>query len=232
MHALISIHDVAPHTLDNVEAIIRLMPPACRRHLVLLVIPGYPWSTCQIARLRMWQSGGHTLAGHGWRHKAEKINGLYHRIHARVLSRRAAEHLALSRAELRDLLQRNYQWFIEHDLRAPDLYVPPAWAMGALTRQDLAASPFRFFEVTSGLYDTRTGQSRRLPLAGFEADTPWRRSSLRVWNAINVSRASAQRPVRLGLHPHDLELLLSRSVHQYLQRVTQGHDYRSLFNPG
>ncbi len=231
MHALLSIHDVAPHTLDRVEAIIRLLSPACRRHLVLLVIPGYPWNACQIAQLRAWQSQGFTLAGHGWRHKAEKITGLYHRMHAWVLSRNAAEHLALSRSELRDLLQRNYRWFIEHDLQAPDLYVPPAWAMGALTNRDLAASPFRFFEVTSGLYDAKTGQSRRLPLAGFEADTRWRRDSLRIWNAINASQASAQRPVRLGLHPHDLELLLSQSVHQYLRRVTQGHDYQSLFKP-
>lgn len=230
MWALVSIHDVAPHTLDKVDTIIRLLPQVCRQHLVLLVIPGFAWEPSQLGRLRAWERQGIRLAGHGWRHKAERINGAYHWLHARLISRDAAEHLALSRDQLRELLQRNFQWFIDNDLQTPDLYVPPAWAMGALTQQDLADSPFRFFEVTKGLYDAEHRQSRRLPLAGFEADTNWRRTSLRLWNAINAGLAGPQRPLRLGLHPHDLELLLSRSARQYMQRVTQGCDYASLFD--
>lgn len=231
MHALISIHDVAPETLDRVQLILDQLPAVCRRNLTLLVIPGKAWSQQDLIRLRHWQEQGYALAGHGWSHRAERISSVYHRLHAWLISRDAAEHLALSRDQIVTLLHRNHEWFVSHGFSPPDFYVPPAWAMGAVTRADLAASPFRYFETGHGLYDARTSSSAWLPLAGFEADTRFRRHALTWWNRLNAFTGSDSHPLRIGIHPFDLELLLGDSMHSYLARVSITRHYRDVL-PG
>lgn len=220
-----------PDTLDRVEALLSMVPEPARPGTVLLVVPGRDWRVADVDRLHRWQAQGLELAGHGWQHRAPVIRGWYHWCHALVISRRAAEHLSQPREALQSLLARNYQWFIGHRLAPPSLYVPPAWALGALTRQDLAASPFDYVETTSGLRHTRTGIDRRLPLVGFEADTRWRAWLLRAWNLGNRRRAGEYRPLRIALHPGDADLYLARDLRRTLQGLTHCADYRSLFPP-
>ncbi|WP_341936766.1 polysaccharide deacetylase family protein [Marinimicrobium sp. C2-29] len=233
MRALVSIHDVMPETLGRVADLIQRIPPAARAGLVLLVVPGRDWQPRDIEQLALWQQQGLELAGHGWHHRAGRIAGLYHRWHARFISRQAAEHLSLSRRALRQLLVDNHAWFEHHRLTPPELYVPPAWALGPLHRQDLAASPFRYFETTSGLYQV-TGAAKvvrwHLPLLGFEADTAGRQCGLRLWNRANRALASERRPLRLALHPYDGELLLARDLSRALAELTECLDYRTLFD--
>ncbi len=230
MHALISIHDVAPETLDRVQALIDCLPQVCRPNLTLLVIPGKPWRPAEIARLRHWQGQGYTLAGHGWHHQIERIGNLYHQMHAWLISRNAAEHLCLSRAEIIALLQRNHAWFASQGLSSPDLYVPPAWAMGNVRRSDLAASPYRYFESGGGYFDANELKTVWLPLAGFEADTRFRSNALMAWNRLNALLGSDRHPLRIGLHPYDLELLLHEAVPGYLGKVTIARHYRDVFD--
>ncbi len=229
MQALLSIHDVMPETLDRVEALLAMVPEPARRGTLLLVVPGRDWSPGDLARLARWQSRGLELAGHGWFHRAEQIQGWYHRCHARLISRQAAEHLSQPRTSLKALLTRNHQWFIAHRLAPPSLYVPPAWALGALTSQDLAESPFAYVETTSGLYHAASRSRRRLPLVGFEADTRLRALGLRAWNRWNRTLASDQRPLRIALHPYDAELHLARDLRQTLNSLTLCVNYRTLF---
>jgi predicted deacetylase len=228
MQALLTLHDVMPHTLPWVRALITRLPAAALPRLALLVVPGLPWEPEQLAQLRQWQRMGLTLAGHGWQHRCRRIATVYHHLHSRFVSRQAAEHLSCSREELLDLVRDCHQWFPSQGLGEPDYYVPPAWALGALTRADLSALPFRYYEDTSGIYDSATGRYARLPLAGFEADKPWRRHSLLLWNALNSRLCCAQRPLRISIHPYDAELLLAQELWQMLERVTLWRDYRAL----
>lgn len=219
MLAIVSIHDVMPATLDRVGAIVDRLPPACMEHLVLLVVPGLDWSDAQIAQLREWQSRGIQLAGHGWTHKAREVRGLIHRLHSLFISRTAAEHLSLSAADIETLMNRNHAWFGKHGLAAPDLYVPPAWALGAIDDAGLARTPFRYIETTSGLVDVRSGRKRWLPLVGFEADTRVRQWLLTVSNTINVWLTSRARPLRISIHPFDDEYRLAAAMDRLLRRV-------------
>lgn len=228
MHALVSIHDVAPHTFDKVKAIIETLPAPCRENLIILVIPGLDWQPAQLDQLREWQQSGIQIAGHGWQHRCKHIKGLKHRLHSLFISRDVAEHLALSSKELEDLLQLNYQWFIEHDFLAPNYYVPPAWAMGPLSKSQLKASHFRFFESTHGIYDSEQQRFYRLPLVGFEADHGLRKFVLRLWNWINEWRASAKQPLRISIHPHDPEYLLADALNILLKKVTVNRSLNSL----
>lgn len=229
MHALISIHDVMPETLENVSGIIERLPDACRPHLVLLVVPGRNWQPFQIEQLREWQQQGYILAGHGWHHEVKEIRSLYHRLHAALISRRAAEHLSQPADQLRSLLSRNYAWFIGHKLQAPDFYVPPAWAMGALNLDDLALSPFRYFETLQGIMDSASGKRLFLPLAGFESDNRFRCAFLQPWNSLQRILSSSRRPLRIGIHPHDFEYGLSGQLERFLRQTTHSLHYSELF---
>jgi Polysaccharide deacetylase. len=211
MRALVSIHDLMPETMDRVERILlwlqRRQVPPC----TLLVVPGKDWTPQQIKRLQSLAATGHTLAAHGWHHHTQPRK-LYHRLHALFISRNVAEHLDLDSKGVLELLQRSHGWFAKNDLPEPDFYVPPAWALGPISKEDLAACPFTRIETTRGiLFPVKDGSHRRvkLPLTGFEADTKLRAAFLRRWNQYETKRAQkTDTPLRISIHPDDLDLML------------------------
>lgn len=228
MHAIVSIHDVMPHHLDRVQELLARMSHLEPRHITLLVVPGLDWTDARLDRLKTFADSGYRLAGHGWFHEARIIRTPYHYLHSLFISRRAAEHLSLDSNEIKALITHCYQWFADRKLPMPDLYVPPAWAMGNISKAELCTTPFRYFETTAGLLDSATGRQTRLPLTGFEADTRFRALFLTCWNGINHRLGSPQRPVRLSIHPDDLYLLLGKSLARYLERVTFAVPYASV----
>ncbi|WP_242464218.1 DUF2334 domain-containing protein [Thiococcus pfennigii] len=217
--ALVSVHDLMPETLPAVLEILAFLerhgcPPA-----TLLVVPGGAWSPEQLATLKALARAGHPLAGHGWHHRIARLGGAAHWLHSRLISRNVAEHLALDEDGIVDLIGRCFDWFADQGFAAPTLYVPPAWAMGRIARARLAALPFRYYEVLSGVYDTDEGRLRRLPLLGYEADTGLRAAFLRFSNG--ASRALAgRRPIRIAIHPFDLGLRLADDLARDLHRYT------------
>ena len=195
------------------------LPPA-----TLLVSPGSDWNVPSLSDLRELQDRGHELAAHGWQHTFTDFGGIYHRLHSLVLSRNAAEHLALSRQQTVALMRSSYAWFDSHELRPPGLYVPPAWAMGNVTRSDLHALPYRFYETLSGIYDSETQVFHRLPLAGYEADNVVRGLCLKFFNFIN--RGIAFRTglaLRVAIHPHDLHFRLAQDLERLLRGGLECH---------
>ncbi len=215
----LSIHDVMPETLDKVLAIIERLESKKLCPIYLLVVPGCDWSDAQLQSLHELTKRGHILAGHGWKHQVEDIRDIKHRIHSRFISRNVAEHLALDAGGITDLIRRNHAWFAEHDFDPPELYVPPAWAMGAIPRATLRTLPFRYYEYLSGIYDAKHDQLRRLPVIGYEADIATRGFLLRLSNIFNLTMQRTQRlPLRLAIHPHDFDILLTNDLHSFLSR--------------
>ncbi len=213
MNLLFSIHDVMPVTFERVCRIFDKLSTAGQLPVTLLVVPGLDWQPQQLDTLRSLVDRGAELAGHGWCHRAKSIRGLRHRIHSTLISRDVAEHLALDRAGCVSLMQECFDWFAEHELPSPDLYVPPAWAMGDARHSDLDALPYERFETTFGVYVSRQG-FLRLPMIGFEADTGFRAVACRVWNRMNKGWAERADALRIGIHPNDFELLLGDDVRQ------------------
>lgn len=230
MHATVSIHDVMPHTLKGVHDLAALIPELQKPKVLLLVVPGLEWPAKEFDELRQLCGSGFSLAGHGWQHRTPYIRGPYHRLHSLLVSRNVAEHLSYSRDELNDLLRQNYEWFAQNSLPAPKTYVPPAWAMGKLTREDLKALPFHYYEDTQGLYDSLTDDYRRLPLSGFEADTRLRECFLRPWNAFNRWLASPSKPLRISLHPYDLEYRVEKQLRKFIESIEHWHSVSDLFD--
>lgn len=226
MRALVSIHDVFPATLGRVERIVEDLLAREHRRIMLLVVPGHHWDAPGIRRLAAWQEAGIELAAHGWSHRVDCVRGPYHRLHAALISRDAAEHLALDADGIAALMQRSHDWFVARGLDAPATYVPPAWALGAIDRDRLRQLPYRQIEVARGLLSTASQRLRPLPLAGFEADTVARATFLRGWNRIQVRLARlSDRPLRIGIHPHDPELRLASDLYRLLDQPMRSESY-------
>jgi predicted deacetylase len=226
---LSSIHDVMPETLDRVEAIFSRLSGQGMGPVTLLVVPGRSWQSSDLDRLRGLVERGAELAGHGWVHEVESIRGVKHRLHSALISKRVAEHLALDAGGCIDLMQRCHAWFSQHGLPEPALYVPPAWAMGPVRRSALEDLPFERFETIAGVYDARRREFRRLPLLGFEVEAGWQRVLVGRWNAVNLAWGRrADRPIRLGVHPNDLSLLLSDQLERLIAGGGAGLSYRAI----
>jgi predicted deacetylase len=226
---LVSIHDVMPETLVAVLDLFERLERHGLLPVTLLVVPGRAWREDDIERLRALLDRGAELAGHGWVHEVDRVCGLRHRLHSQLISKNVAEHLALSPEGRIDLMQRCHRWFVDQGLPAPDLYVPPAWAMGPLPRSELQSLPFKQFETLAGVYTTRQRRFHRLPLLGFEVETAWQRWFVGSSNAINAWIGQRfDRPLRLGIHPQDLTLPLSGQLEQLISRGGEALSYRCL----
>lgn len=223
MKSLVSIHDVSPRTLPDVIRVVELMDSLRLAPAPLLLCAGSPWQSRDLATVRQLAEKGHPLVAHGWTHEARAIRGMRHRLHALLLSRNVAEHLSLSDCEINELLQRCSEWFEARSLPAPAMYVPPAWALGPVTKEQLQQSPFRWFETLSGIYDSQVDRFQWLPLLGFQADTRARKLVLRVLNGANVSLARwSGRAVRVAIHPEDQRLLMGGELARLLGRLAEG----------
>ncbi|MEA1051036.1 polysaccharide deacetylase family protein [Lamprobacter modestohalophilus] len=228
--ALISVHDLMPETMPAVHQTLKQLEQHRLTPVTLLVVPGRNWSRSGIETLRSLERDGYRLAGHGWHHQAERIGGLYHRLHSLFLSRRVAEHLALDEAGIIALINRCHAWFSEQGLTPPTLYVPPAWAMGSISIPRLREScPFSLYERFDAVIDCAAERTHPLPLSGYEADNALRAPVLRLWNRWNWRNAQRQGlPIRIGIHPRDLELKLADALKRDLSRSIRPVDYDSL----
>ncbi|MEO1617015.1 MAG: polysaccharide deacetylase family protein [Planctomycetota bacterium] len=229
MITLVSIHDVMPSTMNEVDELLTL----CERNQVapvtLLVVPGLSWSSSELNRLWSWESRGVEFAGHGWFHRCQKIEGIRHRFHSALLSRNVAEHLELTSIEIEQLLTRCADWFVSHGHDVPQLYVPPAWAMGDISPQQVAATPFQRYETLRGVWDAQSSRSIALPLVGFEADTMFRQRGLEAWNRSNMLAARmSKRPLRISIHPQDHRLRLARSLETLLSKTMHPISYSAV----
>lgn len=209
---LVSVHDLLPATMPAVRETVALLDEHEVAPLTLLVCPGFDWPAEDLEWLRARQRRGDRLAGHGWRHAAGPPRGIYDRLHRAVFSRGVAEHLALDADGIAAMIADNHAWFAAHGLASPELYVPPAWAMGGITRKRLRRLPFRLYETLSGIYDARADEFHRVPLVGFEADTALRALSLRASNRFNRALAGWIGRLRVSIHPDDLRLRLAREL--------------------
>lgn len=228
IRALVSVHDAMPETLTQVQTALDQMVGIGDGPVTLLVVPGRDWDRTGIERLHAWQDQGHRLAGHGWSHGVERFGGLGHRLHGLLISRRAAEHLALDRNAIPPLVARCHAWFPSQGLAPPSLYVPPARALGDLPRSALAALPFSRYEVLTGVILSDGATLKPLPLLGYEADTGPRAAILRLSNRLNRRLARIRGWVRIAIHPYDPGLRLAGDLRRDLGSYPRRVDYGAL----
>lgn len=220
--AVVSIHDVAGTNIDRIGAILDRLSGIGIDAVTLLVIPDSGWDHRGLARLREWRRQGIGIAAHGWRHRCRGPKGWTHKLHSAVISGEAAEHLSMEPAAIAPMIRRSHDWFVQNGLAPIPLYVPPAWAMGPLSRAALGGLPFLWYETLTGILDASTGRRRFFPLVGFEAAGPFSVAGLTAFNGMNRAvQGISGRPLRIAIHPNDLSLDMGRPLMACL-----GGDYR------
>lgn len=215
-----SIHDVAPDTIGLARQILSDLARSNIKSVTLLVIPdARSWTAQSLAVLKSLEDEGYVLAAHGWTHNNKPPRSIYHKVYSALFSRNAAEHLDKNSAEILEIMRRSRGWFEASGLCSPSLYVPPAWALGAVSLEMAAATGFAFVETLTGIYETSTHTFHRLPLVGFQAFTTFQAVVLRVSNTINEAIADATGvPLRVAVHPYDLSLLSSGELEAMVER--------------
>ena len=228
MNCNISIHDVHPNNLHKIIEIINLLFEKYNiRKITLLVIPGLNWNNKQIKILKTLQEKkGIELAAHGWYHKSKPINTIYHYIHSKLISADSAEHLSRSKPSIIKLLNDSHLWFINQGLNSPTLYVPPAWALGNIDKEDLSALPFNEFEMINGIFINN--KFIFIPLIGFKTKTYFKFIIVKVLNFINYLSYSFFGLMRIAIHPDDFNLLLKRDIDKYLRKITTNFSFSEL----
>jgi len=223
---IVSMHDVMPCKLDKIEYCLSRLGEYGIQTVDLLVVPGKSWTAKDLDRLHAWQTAGHQLAGHGWVHHVQSYGSISHHIHGLLISRRAAEHLEIEPPERAALMQRCHTWFQQQGLKAPDLYVPPAWALGGRrTLSFMPSASFRWIETLSGVHDLESGNFIPIPLLGYEADTVFRELSVSAFNQLSLSLWNIRGVIRMAIHPDDFELRLRFSLGSLLEQW-KCHDIR------
>ncbi|MBX2885583.1 MAG: polysaccharide deacetylase family protein [Granulosicoccus sp.] len=222
VRAIVSIHDVMPHNLDKIDDCLLQLERNHINSCYLLIVPGFDWDDKTLNRLKHYASEGHRLVAHGWVHRATKIDSLYHRLHSFILSRDVAEHLSLNTEDALALMCRSREWFSHNELPEPEYYVPPAWALGKLTVNDLVKTGFNYVESIRGIIDLQQHQLHTLPLVGFEVDSTIRSTGVFLFNSLNLATSCIfpARALRVAIHPDDFDLLLSKSLHKILADIT------------
>ena len=227
MKAIVSIHDVMPDTMGEVSELIDLCNEHGVKSLTLLVVPGLEWTPDQLDQIRHWQQDGHVLAAHGWQHRCAKIRTWQHRVHSIFLSRSVAEHLSLEPEQVGQLMDRSGKWFEESGFGIPELYVPPAWALGKISTDQLRKQPFKMIETLTGVLIPAERTFIRLPVVGFEADNFGRQVALRFLNLAAISITFTSH-VRIAIHPYDHRLRLHLDLVKTLRKYTEFVSYDDL----
>jgi len=224
--AIVSVHDVMPSNLSNVCETIGYLKSQQVTAITLFVVPGKAWADDELATLKKFENEGVELAGHGWQHLIYRVETFWHRIHGKIISRDEGEHLSLTGSEIAEIIEKCYKWFDQSGFRSPLLYVPPAWAMGAISRKQLTELPFRCYETVTGLYDSQSGKKLYMPITGYMADAAFRVLPLRIINRLNL--ALPMKPVRITIHPDDLYLPMKKDLTRHLARFNLFLRYRDI----
>lgn len=208
MSVVVSIHDVHPSTR---ERSLELLDLVRNRGIdaTLLVVPG-PWRGTAldddpelIDRLSAAAADGYELALHGWQHEPTRPStSRNHR--NRVVARGCAEFCDLDRSTARALIDRGVEEMGRHGW-SPLGFTPPGWLASDDTIDALYEAGFAY--TTSHLRVTDLWNDRDLtipavcqrPHSGLAAAGSWLTRRMLVRHVVN------DRPIRLALHPADLD---------------------------
>jgi len=217
LKSYISIHDVSPQNLDDIKNIIDALK--CQfniNKICILVIPGLDWKFHQIKKLKALQKNGIEIAAHGWKHEAPMKKSFYHKIHSLIISANCAEHLSKNGQDIIKIVRRSYGWFVRNGFKNPKLYVPPGWALGKVTKEELYQFNFTHFECTTGMVHKQ--KYSFLPLLGFEENTLFGALLRRFFNSLNFILAHFTGTIRIAIHPNDFNLYLKKDLEKYLTK--------------
>ncbi|MBV8559146.1 MAG: polysaccharide deacetylase family protein [Acidimicrobiia bacterium] len=211
----VSVHDVAPCTAAATE---RWVDALDRRGVcaTLLVVPG-PWSLPMLADHEpfcAWLRDAavhHEVALHGWTHRAAGGGGLARRAIGAVVARGAAEFWSLDREEARRRLRLGLAELARAGF-SPCGFTPPGWLASPETFQAARDVGLRYTTSHVAVTDLVTGRLLRAPVVSHRAGGLGQGAGAALFAQLTARRARHGRPVRIALHPSDVDQPRLRDV--------------------
>jgi predicted deacetylase len=229
---IVSVHDVAPASLDACRAWAAQLEPLSVP-LTLLAIPG-PWRGSSMAEsasddptatwLRTRQDRGDEVAVHGWSHTADVAGRRPRAAVGRAVARGAAEFWTLDREAAAERTRRGVAVLSRHGLQITGT-TPPGWLASRDAVRGFADAGLRYTTDHASVLDLSTGRRWRAPVV---CHRPSRRGTTRrsvtedmgrhlvdvAWRSVVLGRS-----LRIGLHPDDLDRLgLAATVLRTIRR--------------
>jgi uncharacterized protein len=232
----VSLHDVAPATLDDCRDTLAFLDSMRVSPVALLVVPDYhglgrvdkDTGFCRFLHERA--DRGDEIVLHGFCHQdiARPGRGLRDWLERRVVAASEGEFARLTGDVARLRILRGLAV-----LRAagwqPEGFVAPAWLMSPGTQDALESLPFKYCATRDFILPL--GSDRRISAPSLVVSTrgTWRRGLSPVWNQLCLARRLASPVIRIALHSRDIrygaiESLWRRLLGQLANRslVTEG----------
>jgi predicted deacetylase len=217
----IVLHDVAPATQAECEAVLARLAAIGRFPVTLLAVPRYhgegrsaPFENWLRERAAM----GDEVALHGFtHHDALPPRGLIDRLRRRWYTRGEGEFAALSPLQAQARIRAGLAWLNELDIR-PDGFVAPAWLIGAGTWQALGSQRFGYTCTLRRLVLLPEARSLQCQGQVFSTSAAWRRALSLLWNPALAWWQRRQPVVRIELHPPDVRYPAVRACWEQLVR--------------
>lgn len=214
---IVSIHDVSPFTLHPVQRQVNEMVRLGVKRLSLLVIPRHRETgrldqhPSFVGWLRRWQEEGHEIVLHGLTHQLPpeterrvppgRVRSWFFQ---EIYTAGEAEFLALDHETAFHRIQDGISSLGIHGLTARG-FVAPAWLLNPQVQEAARGAGLLYTTTLTQIVHLPSGT--RVPSAScvWSTRTMWRRGASLVWNAWLARRLRGRDPMRIGIHPTDLD---------------------------
>lgn len=207
----VSLHDVAPATLDDCIATLEFLDDLHVGPVSLLVVPDYHGlgrvdrqdSFCSFLRGR--ERRGDELVLHGYSHHddAGPCREPLDWFQRRVLTDREGEFARLDASAARTRILRGLAVLRSAGWR-PRGFVAPAWLMSPGTREALDSLPLGYCATRDHILRLPAGEPIRAPSLVMSTRGRWRRALCPLWNRTRLDRYHDSPVLRAALHPQDV----------------------------
>ena len=246
---LVSIHDVAPQFLDQVDDIRKRLAAWGVDKVTLLVVPNYHgegplWDSVSTQNwLRQQVKVGDELVLHGHSHRQEiPVGNKTDQLRARMWTASEGECLSRRSEEWPKLLAEGRKMIAEIQGEDPVGFVAPAWLEPQGFGEILRAAGFKWHE--GGPWMEFLGQAPphdirvNRPVIGFSTRQAWRKWASIVWahglTPVYRRLVGREQAVRVALHPADVTSdAVMRCAETVIRRLAQRHRpelYRNLLS--
>ncbi len=227
---VVSIHDVAPATFDQCRRLLALCESSGVR-TTLLVVPG-PWRGQQIGEHLEFQRWldcaavhGHEISLHGWCHEASGLGNApspMGQLANRFLARGCGEFADVTRSEALSLIEKGLK-ALANIGHYPVGFTAPGWLLSNGARRALIDLGFAYTTTHLEVVDLQHNRALRMPALCQRPDSMLTPMGAWLVRRILVSRVVQGQPVRLALHPRDIEVeSLQNVTHALIQVMGSG----------
>jgi hypothetical protein len=214
---VISLHDVAPATLEQSRAWLDQVEARGLR-ATLLVVPG-PWRDERLDGdpafaewLHAARRGGHELSLHGWEHRGVTMPRSValsptltasRRLYGRIAARGCGEFHELGRVEAKQRLRMGRAALAGIGIETVG-FTPPGWLISRDAITALRQLGFRYTTTQWSVHDLQRETTLRIPAVSHRPGSAIAAPAAKVTQGFVAHRVRTGRPVRIALHPDDL----------------------------